>query len=264
MLRAGDGGRRRIPALTGSTMTAHIHLRPISPDARSCKICGGAAQLYGKVDFNRSCEELRGLKLPPLGVPVHYHRCTGCGFLFTECFDDWTEAEFKHFIYNDGYIKVDPDYLEVRPAGNAAQMVRQFGQDRSRIRILDYGGGNGLLARRLRAVRTYDPFTPEYCGRPDSKFDLITSYETFEHLPDPLPVFDVLVDLLTPSGVVLFSTLVQPPEIESIGMTWWYIGPRNGHVSLFSERALAVAWQRHGFSVRSFTPGLHLAFRDVN
>jgi SAM-dependent methyltransferase len=269
MLRAGDGGRRRIPALTGSTMTAHIHLRPISPDARPCKICGGAAQLYGEVDFNRSCEEQRGLKLPLLGIPVHYRRCTGCGFLFTECFDDWTEAEFKQFIYNDGYIKVDPDYLEVRPAGNAAQMVRQFDQDRARIRILDYGGGNGLLARRLRSagfahVQTYDPFTPEHCGRPDSKFDLITSYETFEHLPDPLPVFDVLVDLLTPSGVVLFSTLVQPPEIESIGMTWWYIGPRNGHVSLFSERALAVAWQRHGFSVRSFTPGLHLAFRDVN
>jgi hypothetical protein len=60
---------------------------------------------------------------------------------------------------------------------------------------------------------------------------------------------------------VLFSTLVQPPAFESTGMTWWYIGPRNGHVSLFSERALAVAWQRHGFSVSSFDPDLHLAQR---
>jgi 2-polyprenyl-6-hydroxyphenyl methylase/3-demethylubiquinone-9 3-methyltransferase len=69
--------------------------------------------------------------------------------------------------------------------------------------------------------------------------------------------------MLTPSGVVLFSTLVQPPELDSIGMAWWYIGPRNGHVSLFSERALAVAWQRHGFTVSSFSPDLHLAFRDA-
>jgi hypothetical protein len=78
-----------------------------------------------------------------------------------------------------------------------------------------------------------------------------------------LSVFEVLVDLLTPSGVVLFSTLVQPPELDGIGMSWWYIAPRNGHVSLFSERALAVAWQRHGFTVSSFSPYLHLAFRDA-
>jgi 2-polyprenyl-6-hydroxyphenyl methylase/3-demethylubiquinone-9 3-methyltransferase len=249
-------------------MAAHIHLRPISPEGRPCKICGCAARLYGEVDFNRSCEEARGLTLPLLGISVHYMRCTGCGFLFTDCFDDWTEAEFKQFIYNEGYADVDPDYLEVRPAINAAQMVRRFDQDRSRMTILDYGGGNGLLARRLRTagfahVTTYDPFTPEFCSRPDAKFDLISSFETFEHLPDPLSVFDVLVDMLTPSGVVLFSTLVQPPELDSIGMAWWYIGPRNGHVSLFSERALAVAWQRHGFTVSSFSPDLHLAFRDA-
>jgi hypothetical protein len=251
-----------------TSMAAHIKLRPIGPEIRPCKICGCAAQLYGNVDFNRSCEELHGLKLPCLEIPVHYHRCTGCGFLFTECFDDWTEAEFKQFIYNDDYIKVDPDYLDTRPAGNATEMISLFGQDRSRIRILDYGGGNGLLARRLRGagftyVKSYDPFTPEYSIRPDSKFDLITSYETFEHLPDPLSVIDILVSLLTPKGVVKFTTLVQPAELENEGMAWWYIAPRNGHVSLFSERSLAVAWQRHGFTVSSFTPNSHLAFRDV-
>jgi 2-polyprenyl-6-hydroxyphenyl methylase/3-demethylubiquinone-9 3-methyltransferase len=247
-------------------LAAHIHLRPISAEKRPCKICGGEARLYGEVDFNRSCEETRGLKLPPLGIPVHYFRCPDCSFLFTDCFDDWTQAEFKQFIYNEGYIEVDPDYLTIRPAINAVKVLKRFDRDRSSIRILDYGGGNGLLAQRLRSagfahVTTYDPFTPEFCSRPDTQFDLITSFETFEHLPDPLSVFDVLVDLLTPSGVVLFSTLVQPPAFDSTGMTWWYIGPRNGHVSLFSERALAVAWQRHGFSVSSFDPDLHLAQR---
>ncbi len=248
-------------------MATDMRLRPIGPEPRPCKICGGAAPLYGMVDFNRSCEEVHGRYLPRLGIPVHYRCCTGCGFLFTECFDDWTEAEFKQFIYNDDYIKVDPDYLEVRPASNAAMLVNQVGRDRSKIRMLDYGGGNGLLARRLRDVgfahvETYDPFTPEFSKRPDAKFDLITSFETFEHLPDPLSVIDTMVDLLTPNGVVLFSTLLQPPEIAQVGMAWWYIGPRNGHVSLFSARALAIAWQRHGFTVSSFSPGSHLAFRD--
>jgi 2-polyprenyl-3-methyl-5-hydroxy-6-metoxy-1,4-benzoquinol methylase len=143
-----------------------------------------------------------------------------------------------------------------------------MGQGRSRIRILDYGGGNGLLARRLRDVEfanveTYDPFTPEYAKRPDAKFDLITSFETFEHLPNPPSVIDTMVDLLAPGGVALFSTLVQPPEFEQVGMGWWYIGPRNGHVSLFSERALAIAWQRRGFTVSSFDAGTHLAFCEA-
>jgi hypothetical protein len=106
------------------SMAAHIHLRPISPEGRPCKTCGCATQLFGEVDFNRSCEECRGLKLPFLGVPVHHLRCTGCGLLFTDCFDDWTESEFKQFIYNEGYAKVDPDYLEIRPAGTFRDAIR--------------------------------------------------------------------------------------------------------------------------------------------
>ncbi len=248
-------------------MTTDIRLRPAGSAMPPCKICSGPAPLFGADDLNRSCLEHQGLvRLPRLGLPVHYQRCADCGFLFTASLDDWTEAEFKQFIYNDDYIKVDPDYLETRPASNAAVMIEQLGADRARMRILDYGGGNGLLARRLRDagfahVETYDPFTPEFSKRPATKFDLISSFETFEHLPDPLSAIDTMVDLLTPAGIVMFSTLLQPPEFDQLGMTWWYIGPRNGHVSLFSAKALAIAWQRHGFTVSSLSPVLHLAFR---
>ena len=249
-------------------MTADIRLRPGGLAPLPCKICGSPAPFCGAVDFNRSCEELRGEYLPRLDIPVHYQRCAECGFLFTASFDDWTESEFKRFIYNDDYIKVDPDYSENRPAANAAMLIEQVGEDRAKLRLLDYGGGNGFLARRLRGVGfahvdIYDPFTPEYSKVPDTKFNLITSFETFEHVPDPLAVVDTIVSLLAPGGIVLFSTLVQPPEFGSVGMGWWYIAPRNGHVSLFSEQALARAWARHGFTVSSFSPVSHLAFRDA-
>jgi 2-polyprenyl-6-hydroxyphenyl methylase/3-demethylubiquinone-9 3-methyltransferase len=68
--------------------------------------------------------------------------------------------------------------------------------------------------------------------------------------------------LLSNIGVVLFSTVLQPADIEKVGLSWWYVGRRNGHVSLFSAKALAIAWRRHGFTVASFSEGLHLAFRD--
>ncbi len=248
-------------------MTA-IVLRIAPDEPRPCKICGAPALPFGTVDFNRSCDEPRAQTLPPLGIPVQFRRCTGCSFLFTECFDDWTEAQFKEFIYNSDYIRLDPDYADKRPRWQASQIIKLFHVDRAVLRLLDYGGGSGLLSRHLReagftCADTFDPFTPEFSTRPDGRYDVITCFETMEHLTDPLAKIDDMVGMLSNIGVVMFSTVVQPDEIASLGMSWWYIGPRNGHVSLFSRDALAIAWRRRGFTVSSFSPAFHLAFRDA-
>ena len=65
-------------------------MRPPSTASHACKICGGTTALYGVVDLNKSCEEHRGFRLPLAGIPVYYRRCAGCGFLFTDAFDDCT------------------------------------------------------------------------------------------------------------------------------------------------------------------------------
>ena len=46
-------------------------------------------------------------------------------------------------------------------------------------------------------------------------------------------------------------------------MAWWYIAPRNGHVSIFTKQALALAWARHGFKTAALNDGTHLAFRTL-
>src|SRR4051812_18217113 len=103
-----------------------MRLRAVSPEARSCKICGGAAHLFGVVDFNRSCEELRGKYLAASGAPIYYRRCTACNFLFTDLFDDWSHTEFNRNIYNEKYAEVDPDYISVRPLANAELIEGMF------------------------------------------------------------------------------------------------------------------------------------------
>jgi hypothetical protein len=246
---------------------ASIILKAAGPEPMPCKICGAPAHPFGTVDFNRSCDEPRAEKLPPLGIPVQFRRCVDCGFLFTECYDDWTDQDFKQFIYNDDYIRLDPDYRDVRPRLKAQMICHQFQADRTTLRMLDYGGGNGLLSRCLReagftTTETYDPFTPEYSRRPAGRFDVVTCFETMEHITDPLAKVEDMLGLLSGIGVVLFSTLVQPANFENIGMSWWYVGPRNGHVSLFTRKALGIAWGRHGFRVASFNDSDHLAFRD--
>jgi 2-polyprenyl-6-hydroxyphenyl methylase/3-demethylubiquinone-9 3-methyltransferase len=246
---------------------ASIVLKTASLEPVPCKICGAPAHPFGAVDFNKSCDEPRAEKLPPLGIPVPFRRCANCGFLFTECFDDWADHDFKQFIYNDDYIKLDPDYVDRRPRLNANMLCTQFQADRAVLRMLDYGSGNGLLSRCLReagftTVESFDPFTPTFSHRPVGRFDVVTCFETMEHLTDPLAKIDDMVGLLSEIGVVIFSTLVQPADFESIGLSWWYVGPRNGHVSLFTREALAIAWRRHGFTVVSFNENTHLAFRN--
>jgi hypothetical protein len=46
-------------------------------------------------------------------------------------------------------------------------------------------------------------------------------------------------------------------------MSWWYVGPRNGHISLFSKQALELALSRYGFKTLSLDACHHLAFRTL-
>ena len=243
-------------------------LRPPSPEAVPCKICGAAAALYGVVDFNRCCEEARRRYLPLIGIPIYYRRCHSCGFLFSDGFDDWTADDFKRHVYNGDYLAVDPDYAEARPAFCAGLIARLFGKDKARLRVLDYGGGAGKVGQLLRAdgflaAETYDPFTPGHARLPQTTFDLVTCFETLEHLPDPNAGLAEIAARVADPGIVLFTTLLQPADFDNQKMGWWYIGPRNGHISLFSRQALGLAWQRHGFSFGSFDDDKHIAFRRL-
>src|ERR1700722_3401805 len=205
----------------GPTATATAEPLQVADAAPAeCKICAGPSPLFGVVDFQKSCIEAQGKRLALSGCPVYYRRCQNCGFVFTPAFDERDFAAFRKYIYNDGYIVVDPDYAALRPAGHAKLIAGSFPDARSSIRILDYGGGEGLLASRLRdegfSATTFDPFS-SFDNLPGEKFDLITSFEVMEHVPSPQQTVATMVKLLEPQGVILFSTLVQPAGFEQIG-----------------------------------------------
>lgn len=247
-------------------MTAALTLRPARPEPVPCKVCGAPAPLFGVTDFNRSCEETRGRFLPLTGVAVYYRRCDQCGLLFTDAFDDWGQAEFEAHIYNDRYLEVDPDYVEARPVNFARMLHQRFGAFAEQIRVLDYGGGNGRMAEELRAlgfaaVEVYDPFSPQFRARPEGRFDLVTCFETLEHMPDPVGGAADLASFLAEDGFLMMGTLAQPADILKLRMGWWYIGPRNGHVTLFTRPALALLWRRHGLTTGSASDNLHVAYR---
>jgi SAM-dependent methyltransferase len=234
-----------------------------------CSVCGGACALLDVMDFNKPCLEEVGASLGVSGIPVYYALCGACGFCFAPELYQWSLEEFEARIYNADYARLDPDYKEVRPRNNAAYLRAMFPDRSVAIRHLDYGGGNGYMAELLRQAgwnsRSYDPLadrgvTVSALGR----FDLITAYEVFEHVPDVQALMSSLGELLAPNGLVLFSTLLSDGHIQSgRRINWWYASPRNGHISLFSRNSLATLARAHGLHFHSFSTGFHALFTEV-
>jgi 2-polyprenyl-6-hydroxyphenyl methylase/3-demethylubiquinone-9 3-methyltransferase len=222
----------------------------IASTTHACKCCGAASPLFGVTDFNKSCEDVRQAPAPLSGIPIYYYRCAQCGFIFTPAFDAFTNEDFSRAIYNEQYARFDPDYLDVRPRTNSEYLARIFAGSKE-ISILDYGGGSGQLATRLREqgfthVETYDPFVGQFSMRPSKKYDLLLAFEVIEHSAKPREVLADMISLINQPGMALFSTAIQPPDIVQVGVSWWFIAPRNGHCSIHTSKSLDILANERG------------------
>jgi 2-polyprenyl-6-hydroxyphenyl methylase/3-demethylubiquinone-9 3-methyltransferase len=227
---------------------------------RRCKCCDAEAIPFAALDFSRTCEDRHAAPFPPSGEMVSYFRCQGCGFIFTDHFDAWSPDAMAQKIYNADYRYADPEFAETRPTSTAADLVRWLGGVRSDIAALDYGGGEGKLARLMRDngfdYDSYDPFFADN-ALPARRYDLVTSFEVVEHSADPYGNLATLLSFTKPNGAVLVSTALQPPDVTG---DWWYIAPRNGHISIHSARSLQHLARRLGVHVLTID-STHLLYR---
>ncbi len=204
--------------------------------------------------------------LPPSNSLITYYLCANCGFCFAPEFMSWSMKDFSRHIYNRDYLRVDPEYKEVRPKDNAEMLESLFGQEKGRISHLDYGSGEGLLSRRLKRLGwksdAYDPFvTPQLSVTELGTYDLVTAFEVFEHVPNVEGLVSELALVTKRKGVLLFSTLLSDGHIRSgQKLDWWYASPRNGHVSLYSATSLAMMLSKIGFKLFSFSQVLHFGY----
>jgi hypothetical protein len=118
---------------------------------------------------------------------------------------------------------------------------------------LDYGSGSGKFANYMAelgyaSVMSYDPFSNPV--RPEGQFDLVTAFEVVEHSPNPLETFRDMKNFTASYGAVLVGQTVQPANIDDIRGTWWYLAPRNGHVSTYSDFTFFVIAKKLGLLYR--------------
>jgi hypothetical protein len=179
---------------------------------------------------------------------VAYLRCEECGSLQTEP-PYWLEE-----AYASALAAIDTGAVErcLRCQAAIAATARLSGVHG---RVLDFGGGAGLLCRLLRDAGLdawlYDKYAepvyaPAFTVSPSTlapgSLALLSAIEVFEHCADPARELGALF-ALQPS--VLFAS-TEPYRGE--GADWWYLNASAGqHVFFYSTRALMLLARRHGY-----------------
>ena len=226
-----------------------------------CNICKGKAIYWGCVDINKSAEEINNTFLPYAGQAIYYKKCEECGHIFSTDFDKWSKQDFRDRIYNDDYIKVDPEYDGTRSRRDV-QWFKQFCPDKQ-YKIIDYGAGNQVFGDELNKigyqVTSWDPMWGT--DKPNEQFDIMTAFEVLEHTPTPIETVSEMISLLKPNGQIVFSTYVNDVLQNKRNPMFWYLAPRNGHVCMYSYKSLEVLFGMFGYKVKHLGESVHIAHK---
>ncbi len=202
---------------------------------------------------------------------VKYFKCLECGFIQTES-PYWLEEAYKDpvSIYDVGMPQ-----RSVLWRLAIERIINKFFERNSQF--VDYGGGTGLLVRLMRDAGfdfyRYDPYSDNIFARGfdvsdlqdrNIKFELLTAFEVFEHLENPLAALEEMFRL---SDSILFTTLLQPSDETKVNpKTWAYFSQQTGqHISFYTKEALNRIALKFGCNLYSDGEDVHLlTFKDLN
>jgi hypothetical protein len=218
-------------------------------EGQCCRVCG----LAGRFVF----------ALRVLGSEVDYFDCPNCGYLQTE------EPYWLPQAYACAINTVDTGILARNQLNVGRVVTALFMLRKLKGRVLDHAGGYGILVRLLRDLGVDAYWRDRYCENllargfeadvAGDRFDLLTAFEVFEHLIDP--VSELRAMLSTSRNVLLSTELVSGTQAPA--PDWWYLGPEHGqHIGFF--RRTTLDWMARKLQCHVATDGrsLHMFSLD--
>jgi SAM-dependent methyltransferase len=198
-----------------------------------------------------SCRWCESRALKDLGEVKGYSfvECWNCGFTFCP----YISQELMDRLYALGYHASEegvPEFGWSKP-GFLEPALALFTPEES-LKILDFGCGQSIVPEKLRrqghkviAVDVTEPIRPHperLTGNildlhlESDQFDLVYSFQVFEHLPNPVPILHELLRLSKPHGYILIHTDMEPPERREGFQEWWYVLPPD-HCSFYKIKS---------------------------
>jgi len=168
-----------------------------------------------------------------------------------------------------GYYDYEAELkLHVRNFGQYLALIRRYSKGTS---LLDVGCASGhfliaasqagfqakgLDVSEAATQRVRELGFEAWTGFPDSieipeRFDVITLWETIEHLPEPDAVLQRIRSWLKPDGILAVATGDNTSLVSRmLGKRWWYLVPPD-HVVYYNPRALEIVLERNGFQIET-------------
>jgi len=171
---------------------------------------------------------------------VKYFKCDNCGYLFTEE-PFWLEEAYSRSINLSDTGLLDRNIY----FSKVLSVFIFFYFDRNGF-FLDYAGGYGVFTRLMRDIGFdfywHDPYTQNLFAngfeldlKSNSRFELLTAFEVFEHLINPKEELEKMLEF---SDTIIFSTELMPQEVPD-RKDWWYYGFNHGqHISFYTKKTL--------------------------
>ncbi|CAM3957812.1 MULTISPECIES: class I SAM-dependent methyltransferase [Flavobacterium] len=169
---------------------------------------------------------------------VDYFRCINCKFVQTEQ-PYWLEESYANPMnLTDTGIMLRNN----RSSKIVTSIILLF--FKKEYNFIDYAGGYGVFTRLMRDIgfnfHWNDPYTKNLLSRgfeqkESIKYDVVTSFESFEHFEEPLTEIEKIFSI---SKNVIFSTELIPDNSPN-PETWWYYGREHGqHIALYSRKSM--------------------------
>lgn len=183
-----------------------------------------------------------------LKYPTKYYRCENCGFIQTDEVH-WLKEAYQNAItsLDIGILNRNKFLLE------HISKIIDICFPETEI-FLDFAGGYGLFVRSMRD-QGYNYFRQDYfCENifathfdiedlPVKTFDIVTAFEVFEHLDNPLEEIEKILQF---SENLIFSTDLVPENTTDLE-NWVYIAHETGqHIAFYTEKSLKIIADRFG------------------
>lgn len=190
---------------------------------------------------------------------VSYYKCNDTGFIQTE------DPYWLNEAYDSAITKLDIGLIQrnLELSDISYPIIMKFFNNSAKF--LDYAGGYGMFTRLMRNKGLDFYNTDPYCENilaeyhdlknlpQNSKFELETAFEVFEHLPNPL---EGIEDMLKHSDNILFSTVIIP---ENVDTNWWYYSFETGqHVAFYTIKSLQFIASKYNLHFYSNGKTVHL------